>query len=64
MNGTQTGDPAKLAKGLIRAVNAANTPLRLLISKPAIPAVEAYYKNRFTEFEKWQHISADSEFED
>lgn len=64
MNGTQTGNPAKLAKGLIKVVNSENPPLRLLISKPAIPAVEAYYKNRFAEFEKWQDVSADSEFEE
>ncbi len=64
MNGTQTGDPAKLAKGLIKVVNSEDAPLRLLISKPAIPAVEAYYKNRFAEFEKWQDVSADSDFEE
>jgi NAD(P)-dependent dehydrogenase (short-subunit alcohol dehydrogenase family) len=64
MNGTQTGNPAKLAKGLIKVVNSENPPLRLLISKPAIPAVEVYYKNRFAEFEKWQDVSADSEFEE
>lgn len=63
MNGTQTGNPAKLAKGLIKVVNSENPPLRLLISKPAIPAVDTYYKKRFAEFEKWQDISADSEFE-
>jgi len=62
MNGTQTGNPEKLAKNLIKVVNSENPPLRLLISKPAIPAVEAYYKNRFAEFEKWQEVSADSEF--
>lgn len=64
MNGTQTGNPARLAKGLIKVVNSEDAPLRLLISKPAIPAVAAYYKNRFAEFEKWQHVSADSEFEE
>lgn len=64
MNGIQTGNPARLAKGLIKVVNSEDAPLRLLISKPAIPAVAAYYKNRFAEFEKWQHISADSEFEE
>ena len=64
MNGTQTGDPAKLAKGLIMVVNSGDAPVRLLISKGAISAVDAYYKNRFAEFEKWQAISADSDFEE
>ena len=64
MNGTQSGNPAKLAKGLLNVVNSEEVPLRLLISKPAIPAVDAYYKNRFAEFEKWQAVSADSDFEE
>lgn len=64
MNGTQTGNPAKLAKGLIKVVNSEDAPLRLLISKPAIPAVDAYYKNRFAEFKKWRDVSADSDFEE
>lgn len=64
MNGTQTGNPAKLAKGLIKVVNAEDAPIRLLISKPAIPAVDTYYKNRYAEFEKWQDVSADSDFEE
>jgi NAD(P)-dependent dehydrogenase (short-subunit alcohol dehydrogenase family) len=63
MNGTQAGDPAKLATGLIKVVNSEDAPLRLLIGKSAIPAVENYYKNRFLEFEKWQGVSEDSDFE-
>lgn len=64
MDGTQSGDPAKLAKGLIKVVNSGDAPVRLLISKAAIPAVDAYYKNRYAEFQKWQQVSADSDFED
>ncbi|MBL4561600.1 MAG: SDR family oxidoreductase [Labilibaculum sp.] len=64
MNGTQAGDPAKLAKGLIKVVNLEDAPVRLLISKAAIPAVDAYYKNRHAEFEKWQSVSADSDFDE
>lgn len=64
MDGTQSGNPAKLAKGLIKVVNSSDAPVRLLISKAAIPAVEAYYKNRYAEFQKWQEVSADSDFED
>lgn len=64
MNGNQSGSPEKLAKGLIKVINSEDAPLRLLISKAAIPAVENYYKNRFAEFEKWQDVSADSDFEE
>jgi NAD(P)-dependent dehydrogenase (short-subunit alcohol dehydrogenase family) len=64
MNGNQAGDPAKLAKGLIKVVNSENPPVRLLISKGAIPAVDNYYKTRYAEFQQWQEVSADSDFED
>ncbi|MCD8193494.1 MAG: SDR family oxidoreductase, partial [Tannerellaceae bacterium] len=64
MNGHQAGNPAKLAKGLIKVVNTENPPLRLLISKVSIPAVKEYYKNRYAEFEKWLDISADSDYEE
>ncbi|HEY8999979.1 MAG TPA: SDR family NAD(P)-dependent oxidoreductase [Mucilaginibacter sp.] len=64
MNGNQAGDPAKLAKGLVKVVNSENPPLRLLISKGAIPAVENYYNTRFNEFEQWKDISADSDFDE
>lgn len=63
MNGTQAGDPAKLAKGLVKVVNSEDAPVRLLISKGAIPAVSTYYKTRYAEFEKWREVSADSDFE-
>jgi NAD(P)-dependent dehydrogenase (short-subunit alcohol dehydrogenase family) len=64
MNGKQAGDPAKLAKSLLKVVSSENPPLRLLISKGSIPAVDAYYKTRFAEFEQWQDVSADSDFEE
>lgn len=64
MNGNQAGDPAKLAKGLVKVVNFENPPLRLLISKGAIPAVENYYNTRFNEFEHWKDVSADSDFDE
>lgn len=64
MNGTQAGNPAKLAKGLIKVVNSENPPTRLLISKAAISAVDNYYKSRYDEFEKWQDVSSDSDFEE
>ncbi|WP_029905100.1 SDR family NAD(P)-dependent oxidoreductase [Prevotella sp. 10(H)] len=63
MNGTQSGDPSKLAKGLIKVVNSEDAPVRLLVSKPAISLIDTYYKNRYAEFEKWQEVSVDSDFE-
>lgn len=62
MNGKQSGNPAKLGKGLMSTVESGDAPLRLLISKAAIPAVDNYYKTRIAEFEKWKQVSADSDF--
>lgn len=64
MDGHQAGNPAKLAKGLIKVVNTENPPLRLLISKVSIPAVKEYYQNQYAEFEKWLNVSADSDYEE
>jgi NAD(P)-dependent dehydrogenase (short-subunit alcohol dehydrogenase family) len=64
MDGNQSGNPAKLASGLVEVVNSENPPLRLLIGKSSITAVDTYYKNRFAEFEKWQAVSANSDFEE
>lgn len=63
MNGTQAGNPAKLAKGVIKVVNSDDAPVRLLISKGAIPSVDSYYRERYEEFKKWQDVSADSDFD-
>ncbi|MBO9616242.1 MAG: SDR family NAD(P)-dependent oxidoreductase [Dyadobacter sp.] len=64
MNGQQSGDPAKLAAGLLQVTNSENPPLRLLIGKGAIPAVDEYYKKRYSEFQRWQAVSANSDFEE
>jgi len=60
----QTGDPARLAKALMKAAYAENPPLRLLCSRFALNAVDAYLKNRYAEFDAWRELSASTDFDE
>jgi hypothetical protein len=60
----QTGNPAKLAKALMTVAHADNAPLRLLCSRFALDAVDAYLKNRYAEFDSWRDLSASTDFDD
>jgi NAD(P)-dependent dehydrogenase (short-subunit alcohol dehydrogenase family) len=60
----QTGDPARLAKAVMTVAHADNPPLRLLCSRFALDAVDAYLKNRYAEFDAWRELSASTDFDD
>ena len=60
----QSGDPARLAKALLTVAHADNPPLRLLCSRFALDAVDAYLKNRYAEFDAWRKLSASTDFDD
>jgi len=60
----QAGDPARLAKVLMTVAHADNPPLRLLCSRFALDAVDAYLKNRYAEFDAWRELSASTDFDD
>ncbi|AXE03800.1 SDR family oxidoreductase [Salmonella enterica] len=63
-DGKQDGNPAKFAENLLKVMNSDNPPLRFLISKSAVPAIDEYYKNRYAEFEAWKDVSADTAFDE
>ena len=63
LNQTQPGDPAKLAKVLMTAVNAPNPPLRLLAGKAAVAAIDQYLSGRRAEYEAWREVSASTDFD-
>ena len=63
-DGKQDGDPAKLAKRLLETVEHENPPFRLLLSRSAYPAVDAYYTARYAEFQKWHDVTVDTAFDD
>jgi NAD(P)-dependent dehydrogenase (short-subunit alcohol dehydrogenase family) len=59
----QPGDPAKLAKALMTAVNASNPPLRLLVGKAAVDTIDQYFNARRSEYEAWREVSAGADFD-
>lgn len=61
---TQPGDPARLAGALMTAVNASDPPLRLLVGKAAVAAVDQYLNGRLAEYEAWRVISASADFDE
>lgn len=63
-DGKQDGNPEKFAIALMKGINADEPPFRLLISKSAVPAVDAYYTARYAEFKKWEEVSLDTAFDD
>lgn len=60
----QSGDPARLARALMKAAHAENPPLRLLCSRFALEAVDTYLKNRYAEFDAWRELSASTDFDE
>lgn len=58
----QAGDPARLAKILMTALESGEPPFRLLAGKGAIAGIAGYYAERFAEFEKWKGVAAESDF--
>jgi short-subunit dehydrogenase len=62
-HGKEPGEPAKLAKAFITAVNDSNPPLRLLVGKGMVGAVEQFYQARLSEYDAWREISDSTNFE-
>jgi NAD(P)-dependent dehydrogenase (short-subunit alcohol dehydrogenase family) len=59
----QPGNPAKLAKALMTALNDSNPPLRLLAGKYLIDFVDQYLRGRRNEYETWREVSAGTDFD-
>jgi len=58
----QPGDPAKLAKALMTAVDAPSPPLRLPAGKAAVAGVDQYLSGRRAEYEARREVSAGTDF--
>ena len=63
LNHKQPGDPTKLAKALMTAVNASNPPLRLLVGKATVDTIVQYLNARRSEYEAWREVSAGADFD-
>jgi NAD(P)-dependent dehydrogenase (short-subunit alcohol dehydrogenase family) len=62
-HGKEPGDPARLAKALIKEANDSNPPLRFLVGKGMVGAVDQYYKTRLNEYDAWREVSDSTNFE-
>ncbi|QWU16727.1 NADP-dependent 3-hydroxy acid dehydrogenase YdfG [Paenibacillus sophorae] len=59
----QPGDPAKLSKALMMALDASNPPLRLLAGKRTVETIDQYFQGRLSEYQDWREVSANTDFD-
>ena len=55
------GDPAAAARALLKVVDAANPPLRVLFGKGFYPMVQQAYADRLATWAQWQDLSAEAQ---
>lgn len=63
ISGTQPGDPTKAAKAIIKVVESANPPLRLLLGKDALEGAREKLTVLAKDFNEWESTSLDVEFD-
>ncbi|MBV7532327.1 SDR family NAD(P)-dependent oxidoreductase [Chitinophaga sp. sic0106] len=51
------GKPEATTDAILKLVDSANPPLRLLLGKVAYPLVKQNYEKRFAEFEEWKDVT-------
>jgi NAD(P)-dependent dehydrogenase (short-subunit alcohol dehydrogenase family) len=61
-DGRQPGDPAMAAAAILAALNAATTPLRLVLGSDAADAVDKHMADARHEFVAWEAISRSTDF--
>jgi hypothetical protein len=63
-HGTQTGDPAKAADAIVRAVCAPKPPLRLPLGPDAVDVVRKKLASVQENLETWLDVSSGTNFDD
>lgn len=61
-HGTQPGNPDKAAELMIQAVEAEDTPFRLLLGTDAVEFADRVMQGRIEEYAKWKKFSCGSDF--
>ena len=61
-SGSQQGDPARAAAAIVKAVEAPDAPLRLMLGKAALAAGRAKIESLKRDFESWAEISEGADF--
>ena len=63
-NGTQPGDPRKMARALIQLVNASNPPLRLPLGNDTLARIEEKQAFVQKEVAEWRALSSSTDFDE
>lgn len=64
VDGRQPGDPARAADVIVRLVDEARPPLRLLLGSDAVALAERASRDRAAEATAWEHVSRSTDFDD
>lgn len=62
MHGTQSGDPAKAAAAIDKALSAEDTPLRLALGADSVDAIRAHAEDLLAELSRWDSTGRDVAF--
>jgi NADP-dependent 3-hydroxy acid dehydrogenase YdfG len=62
-SGHESGDPVKAAAAVIKVVESAKPPLRLLLGKAAYQAATHKFTNMLSDMEEWKEITFNADFE-
>jgi len=62
-DGNQQGDPAKLAKALLKTIKVPNPPMRLVCGKAALDVAITQMDSRLEEYKTWKEISVSTDFD-
>jgi NAD(P)-dependent dehydrogenase (short-subunit alcohol dehydrogenase family) len=60
MDGTQSGDPRKLAAAILAALDAPDAPLHLALGADAVEAIRAAQNRLRADLEAWEQVSRDT----
>ena len=63
-SGNQVGDPVRGAQAIIRAVEAKDAPLRLLLGKPALDLAYKKLETQKADFDAWAETTRSTDFPD
>jgi hypothetical protein len=61
-SGKQPGDPARAAAAIVKAVEAPEPPLRLLLGKAALAGARAKVAAMSKDFEGWAEVTVGADF--
>jgi NAD(P)-dependent dehydrogenase (short-subunit alcohol dehydrogenase family) len=61
--GGVTGDPARAAQAMIKAVEADQPPLRLALGADALGAIRAKLNSKLEEYQRWEPVTVETAFE-